>query len=123
MRTKYRVTIAAAPSALLHLAAQPMQVMVPPLVRGCWDLASEPLSAVPLHRKRCTSRRRRRSITRRHHPFTSRRLFTSLPSTLARVLRASVSRSSTLATSNRSSVLDEKPGPLLRGPGISANGR
>ena len=72
------------PSALLHLAAQLMQAMVPPLVQGCWGLASEPWSAVRSHRKRCMSLRRRRSITRRLHLFTSRRLSTSRPSTLDR---------------------------------------
>ena len=67
------------PSALPHsrLPAQPMQAMAPPLVQGCWDLASEPLSAARSHRKRCTSRRPRRFITHHLHRFTSRRLSTS----------------------------------------------
>ena len=83
MRTMFKV-LQRPPSALLHLAAQPMQAMVLPLVQGCWGLASEPWSAVRSHRKRCTSRRRRRSTTHRLHLFTSRRLSTWRPSTLGR---------------------------------------
>ena len=83
MRTMFKVW-QRPPSALLDLAAQPMQAMVLPLVQGCWGLASEPWSAVRSHRKRCTSRRRRRSTTHRLHLFTSRRLSTWRPSTLDR---------------------------------------
>ena len=79
MRTMYRVTIAAAAIgiAALSLTGSANAVMAPRLVQGCWDLASEPLSAARSHRKRCTSRRPRRSITHHLHRFTSRRLSTS----------------------------------------------
>ena len=61
-----------------------MQAMVLPLVQGCSDLASEPLSAARSRRNRCMSLRHRRFITRHLHRFTSGRPFTSHLSTLGR---------------------------------------
>ena len=86
MRTLYRVTVTAAAIGITHsrLPAQPMRAMAPPLVQGCLDSASEPLSAARSHRKRCTSLRHRRFITRHLHRFTSRHPCTSHPSTLDR---------------------------------------
>jgi hypothetical protein len=96
-----------------------MRATALPLVQGCLDLASEPLSAARSHRKRCTSLRRRRFITRHLHRFTSGHPCTSHPSTLDRVItgvRIEVIDASDLQP--LVGVSNEKPG-LLAGPGLS----
>ena len=87
--------------------------------RVAWNSSSEPLSAARSHRKRCTSLRRRRFITRHLHRFTSGHPCTSHPSTLDRVItgvRIEVIDASDLQP--LVSVSNEKPG-LPAGPGLS----